>query len=243
MTHKTLLSKLGLEHPADKIYMVLLRLHRATIAELSRETGIHRPVLYKHLPILVDKHLVSQVKVGKRTMYMAENPQVLQGLVDTIKSELEETIPELSRMYEGNQKKPIVRYVEGRNAIKKIYEDVVRRSKKGDAYYRYESPRDLPKVKRYYPELYYKIATGVNSQIERYIITNEESAPRRRPRIMRHVKAIPKSHDPFDYNITQIIHKDTVAFVDFDTETATVIENKRFADFQLKIFKMLFGKL
>jgi sugar-specific transcriptional regulator TrmB len=243
MVNKTLLAKLGLEYPADKIYMVLLRMHRATIAELSRETGIHRPVIYKHLPSLLDKHLISPVKVGKRTMYMAENPEVLQGLVDDIKTELEETIPELSRMYEGSQKKPIVRFVEGRKAIQNIYEDVVRGAKKGDAFYRYESPRDLYKSSKYYPALYRKIATGPDSQIERFIITNENTAPLRRPKIMRHVKAIPKSHDPFDYNITQIIHKDTVAFVDFDTETATVIENKRFADFQLRIFKMLFGKL
>jgi sugar-specific transcriptional regulator TrmB len=243
MKKNTLLTKLGLEHPADIIYTTLLRLHRATIAELSRETGIHRPVIYKVLPSLEDKHLVSKVKVGKRTMYMAENPVVLQGLVDDIKNELDQTIPELSQIYEGSQKKPIVRYVEGRKAIQKIYEDVVRKSKKGDAYYRYESPRDITNVGRYYPALYWKIATGPDSKIERYIITNEDTKPRRKDRIMRHIKAIPKSIDPFDYNITQLIYKDTVAFIDFDTETATLIENKRFADFQLRLFKMLFRKL
>lgn len=240
---KQLLTRLGIGHPADKIYVALLKTHRATVAELSRITGLYRPVIYKTLPELIDKHLVSKVSVGKRSMYIAENPNVLQGLVDDLKAELEETIPELTQLYEGSQHKPIVRFVEGRKAIQKIYEDMARKSKKGDVYYRYESVRNYKNNVRYYPSLYWKKATGPTSTLERYLITNEDAAKNRSLRLNRHIKFIPSSYDPFDYNITQLIYKDVVAFIDFDTETATIIENKRFADFQLKIYRMLFRKL
>ncbi|MCC2630202.1 MAG: transcriptional regulator TrmB [Candidatus Paceibacter sp.] len=241
--NKALFEKLGLSANAREIYMTLLRMHRATIAELSRETGIHRPVIYRTLPDLIDKRLVSKVNVGKRTMFVAENPAILQSLVEDIKSELDESIPELARMFEGNQSKLDVRYVEGRKGIQKIYEDLVRRSKKNDVFYRYESPRDFRNQGRYFPTLYIKRATGANNELEKYVITNEDTLKNRRERLWRHTKAIAAETDPFDYNITQLIYKDTVAFIDFDTETATLIQNKRFADFQLRIFKTLFKKL
>ena len=37
--------------------------------------------------------------------------------------------------------------------------------------------------------------------------------------------------------------EDKVVFIDYDPETATLIKNQRFADFQLKIFKMFFNSL
>ena len=37
--------------------------------------------------------------------------------------------------------------------------------------------------------------------------------------------------------------KSGLIFIDYDTETAVVIENDRFADFQRSIFKMFFEKL
>jgi hypothetical protein len=243
ISKRELLKKLGVTHPGDKIYLALLKLRRATVAELARETGCYRPLIYKELPHLISRRLISKVPVGKRIMYIAENPLVLQALVDRLREEVDLTIPELSQMYEGSHNKPVVRYVEGCKAIQKIYEDIVRRAKKGDSYYRYESIRDYKENGKYYPALYRHKATGNQNVLDRYLITNEEGSLHRPLRINRFVKTIPSSYDAFDHNITQVIFKDTVAFIDFDTETATIIENKRFADFQLKIYKMLFGKL
>lgn len=240
---ENILLKLGLTHPADKIYLSLLKFHRASITEIAHETGLYRPTIYRTVPLLIEKSLVTKIKGGKRTFYVAENPMKLSKLIDTLKTEFDETLPELSRMYEGSKQRPIIKYVEGKKAIQDIYEDMIRRSKKGEAFYRYESPRDLKIISRYYPKLYWQRATGTQGEIEKYVITNEVTVPKRNDRIMRHVKSIPTAFDTFDYNITQLIYKDTVAFIDFDTETATVIQNKRFAEFQLKIYKMLFKKL
>ncbi len=238
-----LLARIGLTDSEGSLYLALLRLHRSTIAELSRDTGIYRPTIYRTLPHLIARHLVSKIRVGRRTMYMAENPDTLQALVDGTRSELDAALPDLHRAYEGSQKRPLIRFIEGKDGIRHIYDDMVRASKKGDSTYRYESPRDYHLLKRYYPESYWKRAAGPEGEIEKYVITNEDTHSRRNKRLNRHSKAIPASYDAFDYNITQLIYKDKVAFIDFDTETATVIENKRFAEFQLKIFKMLYEKL
>jgi hypothetical protein len=54
---------------------------------------------------------------------------------------------------------------------------------------------------------------------------------------------MPEDFGNFDYNITQIIYGDRVAFIDYNSETALVIESKVIADFQEHIFKMLYKKL
>lgn len=243
MQTEAILQQLGVSEISARLYMSILQMHRATIAGLSNETGIYRPAIYKHLPELLEKGLVSKVKVGKRTMYIAENPERIQSLVGSLASQLEENMSELSRLYEGSQQRPIIRYYEGKKAIQGIYEEMIRRSKRGDAIYRYESPRNFQAVGNYYPRLYWQRSTGPTGEIEKYVITNEATSSKRRERLWRHTKSIPASFDSFDYNITQLIYKDTVAFIDFDTETATVIQNRRFADFQLKLFRLLFKKL
>jgi sugar-specific transcriptional regulator TrmB len=241
--NKSTLSKLGLTYPADKIYISLLKNHRSSIAEISRDTGLYRPLIYRTLPRLLDNNLITKIIIGKRTLYIAENPTKLQNMVTAIKNELEAELPDLTRMFEGSQQRPVMRYFEGKKAIQDIYEEMIRRSKKGDEVYRYESPRDFKIIGKYYPSLYWQRATGPQGEIEKYVITNEETSQKRSDRLWRHTKHIPSDFDSFDYNITQLIYKDTVAFIDFDTETATLIQNKRFADFQLKIFRMLFKKL
>lgn len=237
------LNKLGLTYPEDKIYLSILRLHRTHIVQLSQETGIHRPTIYRVLPLLIEKGLISKIRIGRRTFYIAEDPKNLEALAEEITDEVKKTIPELSRIYTSSQKRPVIRFFEQKQGIRHVYDDMIRSSNKGDATYRYESPRDYKMLKEYYSQSYWKRGSDKAGEIEKYVITNEQTHVRRSPRINRHSKSIPAVYDNFDYNITELIYKNKVAFIDFDTETATVIENQRFADFQRKLFKLLFKKL
>ena len=79
-----------------------------------------------------------------------------------------------------------------------------------------------------------------NEDIEKFVITNQDAQKRRHNSINRLSKAV---DIPFDDNITQLISGDKVIFIDYDSETAVVIESKRFAHFQKSIFKLLFKKL
>jgi translation elongation factor EF-Ts len=54
---------------------------------------------------------------------------------------------------------------------------------------------------------------------------------------------VPESYDMFAYNITHMIYANKVAFIDFSSETAFVVESELFMQFQKKIFQLLFEKL
>ena len=47
----------------------------------------------------------------------------------------------------------------------------------------------------------------------------------------------------FYYEISELIDSQKVAFMDYQTETAIVIENPAIAEFQKKIFQMLYQLL
>ena len=57
------------------------------------------------------------------------------------------------------------------------------------------------------------------------------------------ILAVSASLDIFDYDVTQIIYKNKVAFIDLPTSTAWIVENERFARFQERLFRLLFEKL
>jgi len=59
----------------------------------------------------------------------------------------------------------------------------------------------------------------------------------------REMIGIPKKYDLFEDNITKVIYGNKVAIFDYNSETSFVIENKKFADFEKKIFKLLFKYL
>jgi predicted transcriptional regulator len=241
------LQALGLSGQMIDIYLFLTGNKAQTISDIAKRVGIHRPMIYKLLPELTQKGLVTTTKLGKRILYTAESPINLKGLLSSTETKLEQIIPELLERYQKSSSHPIMTFYEGSTGIKHIYEVLLRAAKKGEVIYRYESPKDYIKNKRYYPKLYVELASAEGplgrSQIQKFVITNENTANLRHPTLERYSKAVPAKYDPFEYNITQIIFGNKVAFIDYETETATLIENEVFAKFQRQIFKLLFEKL
>lgn len=243
MENHEVLQRLGLSEIDTKIYTSLLNSQALTVAEIAKSTGIYRPTIYKALPPLIEKNLVSRSQKGKRNVYYAEPPQSLNNLVDKVKLDLARVLPDLINNYSHNQNKPSIRYFEGAKGIQYVYGDLLTNSKKGDVIYRYESPKDYKRNKKYYPALYMEKAGGIESQIQKFVITNEKTHNLRRPQVDRYSKPISAKYDPFEYDITEIIYKDRVAFIDYESETASIIESPAFAKFQRSIFKLLFNTL
>ena len=175
-------------------------------------------------------------------MYMAEAPNRLESIFDDLKYQFFELLPDLEDTYASNNKKPTIKFMEGKDGTKRVFDDVVRSLKKGDTFYRYSSNIDgNEKRDKYIPRTYKQIRD--NKKLERMVITNNQTAKNKEKRIDRFIKIMPEDFGNFDYNITQIIYGDRVAFIDYNSETALVIESKVIADFQEHIFKMLYKKL
>ncbi len=239
---KELLTKLGLTHIESALYEALVSKGTLSVSGLAEASGLYRPQVYKYLPDLIKKGLVVESRHGRRVVYVAESPRQLEKLVDNLKDEVHEQLPGLLQLYSTSKTRPTISYFEGEHGIRHIYKDLVATCKKGDIFYRYESPRNYRAVRKYLPQEYY-VRFRNNAEVERLIITNEVTKQQKIQRLGRIIKVVPKKYGLFDYDITQLIYGDKVAFIDFRSETASLIESPVFAEFQRKIFKLLFDKL
>lgn len=240
MKNKGILEKMGFSKEENRIYVELLSAGASSISNIVRKTGLHRPAVYKVLPQLVEKGLVTIMPKGKSKLYVAESPDNLEKIFTELEDDFNAEIHRLHQTYSMRDKKPIITFAEGKQAITAVYSDLVHGLKKGDTYYRYSSTSTLNR-ERFIPKDYRQVRD--KKQLERLVITNEPSKKMHSLKLGRTIKAIPRDYDLFEYNISQMIYGDKVAFVDYNSNTTITIENKIIAEFQKKIFKLLFKKL
>ena len=243
MNKQKILEKIGLNKDESAVYLALLELGPSNISDISEKTKIHRPLIYKAIPTLLEKKLVTQAEKNKSTLYVAEPPNRLESIFEDLKLDLFEILPELEDAYVNNTKKGIkVRFLEGKDGTKRVFDDVVRSSKRGDTFYRITSNKDgQEKRDKYVPRSYRRIRDA--KKLERMVITNIQTAEHKEQKLDRFIKVIPSDFGTFDYNVTQIIYGDRVAFIDYNSETALIVENKAIADFQTSVFKNFYKKL
>lgn len=238
MDNKDLLRRLGLSKHESAVYLALLGHGAQTVAGVARESEVERPLVYKALPGLVARGLAMKSIRGKRAYYSPASPERLSAAFEELESSYAVAMPGLLKSFTGTGNRPVVHFYEGRDGIRAVYADVVATLPKGGVFYRYSSAKGERDRNKYVPSGYGKLRDA--KKIERYVITNAATARRKAARLERATKSIPASFDLFAYDITQLIYGNKVAFVDYNTETAVVIENSEIARFQERIFRFLY---
>lgn len=242
MNKQQILEKIGLNKHESAIYLALLELGPSHIAQISEKTSIHRPLVYKALPSLLEKKLVTETKRAKRKIYMAEPPNRLETIFDDLRIDFFEALPDMEDQYSANELKPKVRFLQGKDGTKRVFDDIVRSLKKGDVFYRISSNKDgQEKRDKYVPRNYRKMRD--EKKLERQVITNSQTAKHKIAKLDRFIKIMPDDFGPFEHNVTEVIYGDKVAFIDYGSETAMIIESKKIAEFQKHVFKMFYKRL
>jgi sugar-specific transcriptional regulator TrmB len=241
MPRTNLLTALGYSKNESAVYESLLQSGQSSISLISKNTGIYRPAIYKLLPRLVGDGLVSKVVRGKIANYIAESPKRLELKVEDKKKSLEYDFRELLKFSTIQADRPVIKYLEGKKGIRMVYDDVVDSLDKHGVYYRYSSRRDTTDAKKYISEYYREQL--IKKQIERFVISGQKIGNKKKPRLDRAMKIIPDNVSLFEYDITLLIYADKVAVIDYNSQTAFIVENKIFAEFQKNIFLLLYNKL
>lgn len=244
MKHELFLQKLGLTPRESIVYLTLLQHGQMGVSDISRKCGLYRTDIYLALGRLIEEGLATVLLKGKYRAYKAAPPKTLEKKFLELASSFDEEIDALCVIeHTASGDRPVINYVEGQKGITDIHDDIVTTLKKGDVYYRYSSSVAAGIEKRpNYLSKKYRVLRD-QKQLERKIITNAAYKAIKHSRLEREIKVVPSDFDLFEFNISQIIYGDKVAVIDYNTETAVVIENKTIAKFQAKIFELLFRKL
>ncbi len=148
---------------------------------------------------------------------------------------------ELMTKYEQLGKNIVVSYQEWALWVTRVFDDIVESLPVGAVFYRISAENDVEKSNIYLPKDYREKRD--KKKLERMVISSSKAAIPKRKRLERDLVIIPKEFDEFDQDITMTIYGDKVAFIDFGKENSIIIENPMIADFQKKIFQLLYKKL
>jgi sugar-specific transcriptional regulator TrmB len=239
--YASLLKKLGLSEKESSIYLDLLEHGESSITDVVERTRVHRPDAYKYLPLLVERGFVAETVRGKRRFFTAESPEGLRSLLENLEKDVESFLPDLISMHARSDRRPNVKFLEGRKGITAVFNDVVATLKKGDVFYRISSEKDVARANSYLPADYRERRD--KKELERYVIMSAGQSVKKAPRLEREIVTIPPEFDEFSDDVSMIAYGNKVAFIDYNTEASITIENAFIAEFQKKLFKLLYRAL
>ena len=107
------------------MYVSLLELGEAGVSQISRQSGIERTYCYDILDSLVNKNKATVVTGNGRQRYQAVSPESLQVDAEEALAHIKKAMPELVAHYNTSGQKPRVYYYEGRDAIERLYREMI----------------------------------------------------------------------------------------------------------------------
>lgn len=236
-----LLKKLGLSEKESIIYIDLLENGISSISQIVERTKIHRPEAYRYIPLLKERWFICEIKKTKRKLFLPESPENIKSLLDNLNKDIENYLPDLISIYGRTEKRPNVKYLEWKKAVTYVFDDIVNTLKKWDIFYRVSSEKDVDRANSYLSSDYR--SRRDKKELERFVIMSKSQSILKKPRLEREIVVIPPEYDEFADDVHMVIYGNKVAFIEYNTETTIIIENAFIAEFQKKIFKLLFKML
>lgn len=137
---KTLLVEYGLSSSEIEVYLSLLRLGEAVIADVAQKAGLPRTTTASILERLLEQGLVSVQRARGKQTYWVENPAVLVEKEKAKLSVAEQLNSRLNAEYHKDEKKPNVEVFETKNAILNLINKMMNEAKKGSEVLTWDSP-------------------------------------------------------------------------------------------------------
>lgn len=111
----------GLSVNEARVYMALLDLGAASVAEITRKSGVHRVNVYDVIERLMIKGLISSIMKSNKRYYEPSNPESLLNLLEAKKENIKEIMPELNMIYKHRKRRQEVHYFKGPEGVMTVY--------------------------------------------------------------------------------------------------------------------------
>ena len=119
------LANLGLSLEESKVYLAILELGGTYVSSIAKRADVNRSTCYHTIDNLVKKGLVSSYKKGKISHFVAEDPSRFLQIVEEKMSRTQDLIPHLLSLTNTLTFKPKIRFFEGIEGIKAMFDDVL----------------------------------------------------------------------------------------------------------------------
>lgn len=240
----TALDNFGLSIKEARVYLALLELGKATAGQIAEWAKINRATTYVALEELISQGLIRTYYLGKKRLFVVENPHQLVTLAETNKEqwtvrqrEIEAVMPDLQALYQHLPNKPQVLFYEHKTGLKTVFEDTLQNPNTTLLIYA-DVEQSIGCLGDYF-ERYY-IPTRVKKQIKAKVIF-ADTPTARQSSIDNNVELRESRFAPADSVIGNeiIIYGDKVAILTFtEPEIGIIIHNPTIAATQRAIFHL-----
>lgn len=231
---KKALLQLNLTEKEIATYLALLQQGALSIQDISRSTDINRVTTYAAIEDLKQKGLVTESRKGKRRLFVAENPESFENILQEKKHALRKEehalqniiLPSLKAININQENKPQIKFFEGLEGIYKIYDDYILNSPNVISCGSYDSVMKISswKMESDYIEKMKKrkiLYRGILEDTEINHKFNELSMG------VMHNKFLPKDEK---VSADILVFGSSVALISYEKKSATLIEDASIAE-------------
>ncbi|MDO8240624.1 MAG: helix-turn-helix domain-containing protein [Candidatus Moranbacteria bacterium] len=231
----------GLSENEAKVYLAALELGETSVYRLAKKSGVKRTTTYLAVETLKEKGLMSAYQSNSVTVCYAENPKKLTLVLEEKKKALDKIMPELLAFNNLIDKKPKIKYFEGRDSYKEVFMDILKYSNSetlitfNENFWNFDDffvSYFIPKRKE---KKIWARALFHDNAVFRDLKKREQE-------LFLQCKLVPG--DKFKVGIEMIIYgNNKVGFVSYEEEMAIIIESQKIHDTQKSFFETIWGLL
>ncbi|OGY78476.1 MAG: hypothetical protein A3B74_02155 [Candidatus Kerfeldbacteria bacterium RIFCSPHIGHO2_02_FULL_42_14] len=232
---------LGLSDKEATVYIALLTLGKATVSVVAREAGINRTTGYDILDSLVNLGLVTISGKEPKQEYIAGSPANIRKLLSSrirrdneLFEYAEAIIPQLTSLHNISDR-PKIRFYEGTDGLKHVYEDTLTSHETIRAY---AAVDDMYKALPDYFPKYYQRRTKRGIKIRAVIPATDAGKERAAQDKTENRDTALVSPDKFYFSPEINIYDNKVMIASWREKLGIIIESNEIAEAMKKIFEL-----
>lgn len=239
--HLAELKNAGLTENEAKVYVAALELGETSVYRLAKKSGAKRTTTYLAVESLKEKGLMSSYNRNNVVVCFAENPKKLTEHLEEKKKAVEKILPELLAFTNLIDKKPKIRYFEGRDAFKEVFGDVLKHpdcemlGTFNEKFWDWES---------YFTEYFMPKRKGKKIWARMLFSDSPEmrAIAQEGEKYFFQTKLV--SSEKFKVGIEMVVYgKNKVGMVSYDEEMAIIIESQKIHDTQKSFFEVIWDNV
>lgn len=238
MRIKEILEQIGIDGKKADVYLACLEMGGATAYLIAKKVGLKRPTVYDIINQLMRDGLAHKSIRGNIKYFSPADPEILLKKLKSKEENINKIMPVLQNLYNSPKVKPFIRYFEGEEGIKEMYEDSLKSLRKGDEILAYVG-EDVLNYLPAHADAYVRrrVEKGIrlrgiykkNENIGKYMQKNKEQ--------LREARILDEKDFPLK-NETNI-YANKVAIASYGTEMfGMIIESAEIARSQKAIFEL-----
>lgn len=232
------LQNLDLNPNEAKTFLAILEIGPASISDIAKRAKIKRPTAYYFIEELIKKGLVLKVPYGKRIFYKAITPRQIVNLLEKKKQNFEKILPDLEALLPAKLNQPKIRFYEGKEGLKNIYDEITKTSRKMYAIFNYDEFDTIfteQENEQFVNNL--KTAGGIAYVLLTATPKSKQIVPRQKFRQgVTKIKYLPLD---YKYSLDMLAVGNKTALISFKSLVGIIIEDQSIADSQKELIKYL----